>query len=116
MGMSASRTLNGVMVPSYNNRVRPSSGTSPEIEEKSMGKSVEQLYREAEELDEAGRARLAGLLLESIEPDPDVDVEEAWSKEIESRLKSIDEGRATLVPWEDVKRRVHEKMAERFGS
>ena len=75
-----------------------------------MGKSVEQLYREAEEIDEAGRARLAGLLLESLEPEPDIDVEEAWTEEIERRLKSIGEGRAALLPWEDVKRRVHENL------
>ena len=75
-----------------------------------MGKSVAEIYRDATQLDEKGRAQLAGLLLESIETKTDQDVEKTWAEEIERRLASIKDGSAVLVPWEDVKRKAHEKL------
>ncbi len=68
-----------------------------------MARSVAELFNEASALDERERATLAGLLLESIEQEPDPDIEEAWKLEIERRIKEIDSGAATLIPWEDVK-------------
>jgi len=79
-----------------------------------MGKSVAELYEEASELNESDRAQLAGLLLESVEHDPEQDVEQAWVEEIDRRLKSVDDGSATMIPWEEVKRRTHEKLARSF--
>ena len=79
-----------------------------------MGKSVAEIYKEASELNESDRAQLAGLLLESVESDPDQDVEQAWVAEIDKRLKSVDDGSATMIPWEEVKRRTHEKLARSF--
>ena len=79
-----------------------------------MGKSVAEIYKEASELSENDRAQLAGLLLESVESDPDQDVEQAWAAEIDRRLKAIDKGSATMIPWEEVKRRTHEKISRNF--
>ena len=79
-----------------------------------MGKSVAEIYDEASELDESDRAQLAGLLLESIEPEADRDVEQAWAAEIDKRVKSVDNGTASRIPWEEVKRRTHEKLARSF--
>ena len=79
-----------------------------------MGKSVAEIYDEAAELNESDRAQLAGLLLESIEPDPDQDVEQAWATEIERRIKNIEDGSAARIPWEEVKRRTHDKLARSF--
>jgi putative addiction module component (TIGR02574 family) len=61
------------------------------------------LFKEASALDEHERATLAGLLLESIEQEPDPEIEEAWKVEIERRIKELDSGAATLIPWEEVK-------------
>ena len=80
-----------------------------------MGKSVAEIYEEASELNEKDRAQLAGLLLESVESDPDQDVEQAWVAEIDRRLKSMDDGTATMIPWEEVKQRTHEKLKRSFG-
>ena len=80
-----------------------------------MGKSVAEIYDEASELDESDRAELAGLLLESIEPVADRDVEQAWVEEIERRLKTVEDGSANRIPWEEVKRRTHEKLSRSFG-
>ncbi|MGQ0528387.1 MAG: addiction module protein [Panacagrimonas sp.] len=68
-----------------------------------MGRSVVQLFDQAVEMSEGDRAALAGLLLESIEGPADPDVEAAWAREIERRVKELDEGRAKLIPWEQVK-------------
>jgi putative addiction module component (TIGR02574 family) len=76
-------------------------------EESLMARSVSDLFLEASDLEEKERAALAGLLLESLETDPEPDVESAWAQEVERRLRQIDAGEVELVPWEDVKKRLH---------
>ena len=68
-----------------------------------MAKSVAEIFRETEDLDERERATLAGLLLESLEAEPDAEVEQAWDAEISRRLAQIDAGEVNLIPWEEVK-------------
>ena len=68
-----------------------------------MARNLKQLFREAFELPENERATLAGLLIESLEPPPDPDVEEAWAAEAERRWKEIDSGAVRTIPWEDLK-------------
>ncbi|MGH8500636.1 MAG: addiction module protein [Methylococcales bacterium] len=68
-----------------------------------MARSVVDLFNEASNLDEHERATLAGLLLESIEQEPDPELGEVWNIEIERRIEEIDSGVATLIPWEEVK-------------
>lgn len=71
-----------------------------------MARTVVELFREAADLDEHERAALAGLLLESLEVEPDPDVEAAWSEEIQRRIRQIDAGEVELLAWEDVKARL----------
>lgn len=71
-----------------------------------MSSSVQDLFRQASDLDEHDRATLAGLLLESLETEIDDDVEAAWMAEIERRMAEIDSGAVELVPWEEVKARL----------
>ena len=68
-----------------------------------MSMPVGELFRQASELDEHDRATLAGLLLESLEPEVDEDVETAWTEEIAQRLAELDADRVELVPWDEVK-------------
>lgn len=77
-----------------------------------MSKTVKELYSEAAELDERQRADLAGLLLESLEPDQDPDVENAWKAEIEKRLAQIDAGETELIPWDSVKQAMYDRVSE----
>src|SRR5881394_2039541 len=51
-----------------------------------MARPVENLYEEASHLPPDDRAELAGLLLESIDEEPDEHVEDAWAAEIERRM------------------------------
>jgi len=78
-----------------------------------MTRSVVELFKEASDLEESDRATLAGLLLESLEGEPDPEVEVAWAKEIDRRLRQIDAGEVELVPWEDVKERLLKRSEER---
>jgi putative addiction module component (TIGR02574 family) len=73
-----------------------------------MSRNLEELFREAAHLPERDRAALAGLLIESLEPAPEPDVEAAWSKEIARRVAELDAGTVETIPWEQVR-------AELFG-
>jgi len=68
-----------------------------------MSTSVVELFDQAVTLGEADRATLAGLLLESLDPNPDPGVEAAWVREVQRRLKDLDEGRVQTIPWTEVK-------------
>ena len=73
-----------------------------------MSRNLEELFREAAQLPEQDRATLAGLLIESLEPVPEPDVEAAWSREIARRVAELDAGTVKTIPWEEVR-------AELFG-
>jgi putative addiction module component (TIGR02574 family) len=68
-----------------------------------MARNLEELFREAAELPEKDRATLAALLIESLEGEPDADVERAWAEEIERRLKQLAAGEVETIPWEQVR-------------
>ena len=78
-----------------------------------MARSVAELFNEASGLDEHERATLAGLLLERIEQEPDPEIERAWRIEIERRIKEIDSGAATLIPWEEVKAKLFRTASDK---
>ncbi|HEX7332215.1 MAG TPA: addiction module protein [Pyrinomonadaceae bacterium] len=68
-----------------------------------MGKSLEDVLQAAAQLPERDRAALAGLLIETLDPISDPDVEMAWSEEIKRRVAEIDAGTVELISWEDVR-------------
>jgi putative addiction module component (TIGR02574 family) len=70
-----------------------------------MNRPFENLEAEALELSPSERARLASLLLASLEEDPAApsdEIDGAWSDEIQKRVQQIRSGNAKLVPAEDV--------------
>jgi putative addiction module component (TIGR02574 family) len=70
-----------------------------------MARDLKQVFQDAFELPENERATLAGLLIESLEPPPDPDIEELWAAEAERRWLEIESG-ATTIPWEEVRARL----------
>lgn len=78
-----------------------------------MSRTFVDLWKEASELPEKDRADLAGLLLESLEGEPDEGVEAAWAAEIERRVAELDAGRVKTIPWEDVRQRLLDRLNER---
>ncbi len=71
-----------------------------------MARNVAELFQEAAQLPERDLATLAGLLIESLEPAPQPDLEAAWSKAIERRVAELDAGAVETIPWDQVRREV----------
>jgi putative addiction module component (TIGR02574 family) len=69
--------------------------------------AVEALYEQASGLTPSDRAQLAGLLLESIEDEPEEGVEEAWAAEIERRIADYRAGRLRMIPWSEARAYLH---------
>ena len=78
-----------------------------------MGRKLDDLFREAAELSEGERAELAGLLLESLEGEPDEGVEAAWSAEVERRIREIDSGLVKTIPWEQVRAELFARLNDK---
>ena len=68
-----------------------------------MERNLNEVFREAAKLPERDRATLAGLLIETLDPVCEPDVEAAWSEEIKRRVAEIDAGTVELIPWEEVR-------------
>lgn len=68
-----------------------------------MSTSTSELFKKALDLEEKDRAALAGLLISSLEAEPDEGLEEAWRAEIESRVSELDAGSVEAVSWDELK-------------
>lgn len=75
-----------------------------------MSRTFTDVWKEAAELSDKDRAALAGLLIESLEGDPDPDVEAAWAAEIEKRVAELDAGTVESIPWEQVRQRLLDRL------
>ena len=64
----------------------------------------QELLKGAMQLPQAERAALAAALIESLDEEVDADVEAAWSAEIARRLREIEGGSVTPVPWPEARR------------
>jgi len=67
-----------------------------------MNAQSQQLLDAALAMPESDRAHLAASLLRSLDPPDDPGADAAWSAEIGRRIRSIDDGSAELLPWNDV--------------
>lgn len=68
--------------------------------------AVEKIIQEVLALPPEDRARVANALRDSLDPEEESLTEEeweaAWGEELKRRLQEIDEGRAELIPAEEV--------------
>jgi putative addiction module component (TIGR02574 family) len=64
-------------------------------------------------LDTRERAEIAAQLIASLDGEPDEDVEAAWAAEVDRRIAEVETGRAKLVPWADVERRIEKEILNR---
>ena len=69
--------------------------------------SAESLIKHALEMPDAERARIAQRLIASLEKTPDLAIEEAWQQEIAGRIREVDSGEVTCIPWEVVRDRLY---------
>ncbi len=79
-----------------------------------MPRTLTEVAREAAELPQAERLKLARILLDlsETEIESEEEVQAAWDTEIDRRLRELKSGRVQGVPLEDVKR----KFEGRFRS
>jgi putative addiction module component (TIGR02574 family) len=70
-----------------------------------MPTGLEDVTKVALELPVQQQIVLAGILLGNVGAPVDDDVEAAWDAEIRERIRAIEEGRVTGIPYEDVMRK-----------
>ena len=71
-----------------------------------MKENISHILKQALRLPPEARAALAGSLLDSLDEPLDRDAESAWEAEIASRIREIDEGKVTLLPWAEARARI----------
>jgi putative addiction module component (TIGR02574 family) len=74
-----------------------------------MATTFKQLTHEALELPVQERAKLAHVLITSIDGVTDGDMSSAWDAELKKRVQEIREGRVKGIPAEEVLARLEEK-------
>jgi putative addiction module component (TIGR02574 family) len=78
-----------------------------------MREEATTLLKRALSLPTEERAELASSLIDSLDPAESEDVEQAWQDEIARRIENVRAGRATMIPWEEVRKKadavLHEK-------
>ena len=75
-----------------------------------MASSIEEITKGIVELPRHQRLALVRLLLDLDQPGASDETEGAWDEEIRARVKAIDEGWATGIPYEQIKK----EMVGRF--
>ncbi len=76
-----------------------------------MTTAVEKIAQEAAELTRQERLTLVRLLLDLDQPSNGAEIANTWDSENHARVKAVDEGRVSGVPYEQIKK----EMANRFG-
>lgn len=78
-----------------------------------MTRNAKTVLQEALTLAEQDRAEIAGALLESLEPAPEVDVESAWRQEVAARVAALDAGEVETTSWEAIRDRFLARLSDR---
>ena len=71
-----------------------------------MSRNVAEILEDAMLLPAESRAAIAGTLIQSLDATVDPDAESAWAIEIAKRLKEIDSGAVTLIPWAEARQQI----------
>jgi len=77
-----------------------------------MTPSTTKLLENAMQLTDRERAELAASLIESLDPTVDDDWQSAWDDEIARRVKELDDGTVTPIPWSKVRAKLQGKLDE----
>lgn len=68
---------------------------------------VDEILDNALKQPETDRARIAEVLIASLDPPMERGVELAWQTECDKRLREIDSGVIKCIPWEEVRERLY---------
>ena len=75
-----------------------------------MERHAAEVLKDALALPAEARAALIDSLIQSLDRTIDDRVEEAWREEIHRRLQQIDSGAVQLLPWEEGRRRLRDRL------
>jgi putative addiction module component (TIGR02574 family) len=75
-----------------------------------MARKFSEIEKELSELPAEERAKLALALIESLEPEGEGDVAEAWRIEAERRYQEFLDGKVQAIPAEEVFARVRRRL------
>jgi putative addiction module component (TIGR02574 family) len=75
-----------------------------------MATPIEKITQEVVELSRHERLTLMRLLLDLDQPTKGEQIEIAWDQEIRARIKAVDEGRTTGIPYAQIK----QELTSRF--
>lgn len=78
-----------------------------------MATTVERLAEQALKLPNESRARLADLLVESLEGEDLGRIDELWAVEAKRRRDEVRSGRVKVIPGEQARRQVHDALKRR---
>ena len=70
------------------------------------------LFRSALALPVETRSALIDSLIESLDESVDEGAANAWKREIELRLKQIDDGSVELISWSIARKRLRDRLAQ----
>jgi putative addiction module component (TIGR02574 family) len=71
-----------------------------------MKENIDDILKQALRLPPEARSALAGSLIDSLDEPLDLDAESAWEAEIAARIREIDEGKVTLIPWAEARAKI----------
>jgi putative addiction module component (TIGR02574 family) len=72
----------------------------------------EEILQQALALPEEERARLVDHLLHSLNALTQNEIDQAWTEEIERRVREIEEGKVELIPGEEVMKKLRSRSQE----
>src|SRR5271157_491897 len=77
-----------------------------------MSEEATALLKKALTLPVRERADLASSLIDSLDTTCDENVEAAWQEEIARRIETLRRGEATMIPWEEVRKKARKILHE----
>jgi putative addiction module component (TIGR02574 family) len=77
-----------------------------------MASHPAELLRDALALPPEARSALIDSLIESLDATLDEGAADAWKREIELRLKQIDDGTVDLISWNVARKRLRERLEQ----
>jgi putative addiction module component (TIGR02574 family) len=66
--------------------------------------NTREVLEQALKLPPEARAAIAGSLLESLDQDVDGDASQRWDEEIVKRVRELESGEVTPIPWSEARR------------
>ena len=81
-----------------------------------MSAAAKEIVEAALKLDPKSRAEVAQEIIESLEDSNYGELSPAWEEELDRRVREIEEGRAVLIPGEQVFAEIEASLRARRGS